>query len=358
LKKNDKNTEKLKKHEKLLSTLHAAYRVGTSTVNIKGFCFGILRVIKHGFLASQNSIIITDPSERSIIKAKINKNGKYIFKKGKNSILSQKEKKTLKSGKVFLSKRTIFMPLVFKKTLGLLIIQRDNSMPGFDDTEERFSKTLTETIAVTVKNFQLYDEQHKTIFSTVKALNKFLNCYTSTGNIDLDWVRKVLQDMAVELNLTQEQVISIEQAVLLHDAGKIDIPQTLLNKNTPLTQEEKSLIKLHPRKGVNLLKKVGVLRPVIPIILYHHEKYDGSGYPSGLKKNQIPLEARIMTVIDAFDAMYFGRPYKQKTNFKKTLSELKRNKGTQFDPRIVDIFIKTIQKTEVKKHLKRKNKTV
>jgi HD-GYP domain-containing protein (c-di-GMP phosphodiesterase class II) len=156
------------------------------------------------------------------------------------------------------------------------------------------------------------------------------------------------------MNLTQYQIQSLEYAASLHDAGKFQISQDLLQKVQPLTCEERELIKNHPKKGADIFKGVDALKPVLPIILYHHEKYDGTGYPKGLKKNQIPAEARILALIDAFDAMYFGRSYRHTASLEDTMNEIKHNSGTQFDPEIVDAFIGILCKPTTKKYLKRK----
>lgn len=347
-------SEDILKYEKFISTIHAAYRVTTSTTNIKEYCFGILKIAKHAFSAKYCSLSTIDPNKHNYIKTTINKDKKYSFKKGTfKSLLSEKEKKVLKTGKKYKSQHTIIIPLIFKRIIGVFAIKRKSSAENFTEKDNKFARSLAENAAITLKNFQLYEEQQKTIFGTVQALNEFLNRYTTTSNINLGWARKVLQQLAKQLNLNQKQVIAIEQAILLHDTGKIDIPQNLLNKDTPLTQQEKSLIKLHPVKSVDLLKRLQVLRPTIHIIIYHHEKYNGSGYPSGLKQKQIPIEARILAIIDAFDAMYFGRPYKKSLSLNETIAELRKNSGIQFDPKIVETFIKTLRRKEIKKYLKK-----
>ena len=194
--------------------------------------------------------------------------------------------------------------------------------------------------------------------SFINALTGFVSSYAPTSSIHTEYVHKLLRELGRRFRLTENQLVALEYATLLHDTGKVDIPQELLEKSTPLTKEEKEIIKEHPKKGVEILKYLQALRPAIPIILYHHEKYDGSGYPSGLKKKQIPVEARIMSIIDAFDAMVFGRPYKKSLTLDEAISELEKNRGSQFDPEIVDAFIKTLHTKEIKKYLKKKLKKV
>jgi putative nucleotidyltransferase with HDIG domain len=200
-------------------------------------------------------------------------------------------------------------------------------------------------------NMRLHEEHQKLIWGTVKSLVKLLDskvpflCSHSPNFLYL------VMAIAEELGLKEVELKSLEYASLLHDAGKINIPIDILTKPTRLTGKELSIIRGHPAKGVELVRHLEVLKPVIPIILSHHERYDGTGYPSGLKKSKIPLGARIMTVADAFEAMVFGRPYRQRISIEEAIEEIKRKSGTQFDPKIVECFLKVI-KTKFKKHLK------
>ncbi len=130
----------------------------------------------------------------------------------------------------------------------------------------------------------------------------------------------------------------IRKGALLHDVGKIAIPDSILKKPRPLTQDEWKKIKLHPTLGYGLIKEIKLLEQVGNIILYHHEKYDGTGYPKGLKKEKIPLEARIFALADALDAITSYRPYRKERDFKTAKKEIQAHSGTQFDPRVVDAF--------------------
>jgi HD-GYP domain-containing protein (c-di-GMP phosphodiesterase class II) len=126
--------------------------------------------------------------------------------------------------------------------------------------------------------------------------------------------------------------------------GKIAVSQDILVKKEPLTHEEFELLKKHPVIGVNILKDIRFLEKEIPIILHHHERWDGRGYPHGLKGREIPLGARIMAVADAFDAMASGRGYKDKVSLGSVIAELKRGSGTQFAPEVVDVFVVLLEK--------------
>ena len=154
------------------------------------------------------------------------------------------------------------------------------------------------------------------------------------------------------MRLSELEVKSLEHASLLHDVGKMQVPSKLLKKQQPLTDKEFKLIAKHPRKGVELFKNLEILKPAIPIILHHHERYDGKGYPSKLKKDQIPLASRILSVLDTFDAMYFGRPYRRKRRLKEIEKEFKQQRGKQFDPKVVDVFLSILKRKSIQKYLK------
>ncbi len=156
-------------------------------------------------------------------------------------------------------------------------------------------------------------------------------------------------EIAAGMGLPDSDVEVIKYAGLLHDVGKIAVSQEILVKKEPLTHEEYDLLKKHPVIGVNILKDIRFLEKEIPLILHHHERFDGKGYPHGLKGREIPVGARIIAVADAYDAMTSGRGYKDKVSIGKTVAELKRGSGTQFAPDVVEVFIKMLEKKETEK---------
>lgn len=146
-----------------------------------------------------------------------------------------------------------------------------------------------------------------------------------------------LRSVGVSFGEIPEEVLLA--GILLHDVGKIFTPKEILYKPGPLTEEEWKIMRRHPADGAEILEQIMGLSEMAKIVRYHQEAYDGSGYPEGLKGEAIPVGARIATVVDAFDAMITDRPYRKGMPIPKAIEELKRNRGTQFDPMVVDAFI-------------------
>ncbi len=134
-------------------------------------------------------------------------------------------------------------------------------------------------------------------------------------------------------------LVDLERGALLHDIGKVGLPSSVLRKETPLTPLERAIIKEHPLLGYLLLQDYAFLVGAIEVVLYHHEWYDGQGYPFGLKGEEIPLAARIFSLADTLDAITSDRPYRRGQRFEAALKEIIKGSGTQFDPSIVDIFL-------------------
>ncbi|MFN4033097.1 MAG: HD domain-containing phosphohydrolase [Fimbriimonadales bacterium] len=145
--------------------------------------------------------------------------------------------------------------------------------------------------------------------------------------------------MARRLNLSPSELSDIERGALLHDIGKIGVPDSILYKPEPLTPEEWEIMRQHPVIGYRMCMKVDALRPAAPIVLHHHERWDGQGYPYGLAGEAIPLGARIFAIADTLDAMTSDRPYRQAQSFAEAREEIVRCSGTQFDPEMVKLFL-------------------
>jgi len=157
----------------------------------------------------------------------------------------------------------------------------------------------------------------------------------------LERVRRLALNLAFALNWNTEEIAILELGAILHDVGKIVVPSQVLKKTGPLTKEEWKLMRQHPEIGAKMLEGVDHLRAAIPYVLNHHEWWNGSGYPSGLKGLGIPLEGRLLAIVDAFDAMTTNRPYHSSMPAADALDELARYRGVYFDPDIVDAFVQT-----------------
>jgi response regulator RpfG family c-di-GMP phosphodiesterase len=153
-----------------------------------------------------------------------------------------------------------------------------------------------------------------------------------------DMIASLATGIALELGLPREEIERVRIASLLHDLGKLAVPAEILDKPTPLTPGEWQAIGEHPRIGQVILEQASNLREAIPVVLHHHERFNGGGYPHGLRGNEIPLGARIVSVADAYHAMVHDRPYQGSKSHLQALQELQRHAGTQFDPDVVTIF--------------------
>ena len=180
------------------------------------------------------------------------------------------------------------------------------------------------------------------IISTVKTLISIINSKDKYTYRHIERVVIFCGLIADELGLSEFDKKMLKYGAYLHDIGKIDIPQEVLNKKMPLTSEEWDLLKQHPKYGIDIIHNVESLADTIPIILYHHERYDGRGYPENLTGEKIPYLARILTIVDSFDAMTSNRPYSVAKTFDEGIQELQACSATQFDPELVKVFIKVL----------------
>ena len=213
-----------------------------------------------------------------------------------------------------------------------------------------FLETLGGQAAIAIDNTTLLEDLHRTNVeltlaydTTLEGWSKALDLRDEETEGHTQRVTELTILIAQQMNIPEEDIIHIRRGALLHDIGKMGIPDRILLKPGPLDEEEWKVMKNHSSLAYNLLYPITYLRPALDVPLYHHEKYDGSGYPNGLKGEQIPLAARIFAIVDVWDALTSDRPYRPAWRAKKALNHIKDQAGTHFDPRIVEIFLNLIK---------------
>jgi putative nucleotidyltransferase with HDIG domain len=309
------------------------------------------RLVCQIFHARYCIISLIDSTKKcSVLRCLVSARKRYIIDK-KKKILSRIEKKIINTITSIRKDNFLGLPLVCEDIMGLIIIKRNKNDIPFDRFDQEMLMTVIEQAIIGIKNLQLYEEQQRIVFGSIKSLVTLLDTRVPQEYTHSPYFSRLVVAIANQMHLDEKQVESLKYASLVHDAGKADIPPEILTKTTKLTPKEYSIIKRHPIKGAQILRPIQILKPVIPIILHHHEKYDGTGYPSRLKKGQIPQGARIMAVADAFEAMVYGRPYRERKDINSATREIKKKSGTQFDPKVVEAFLKAVKKINTKKYL-------
>lgn len=185
-----------------------------------------------------------------------------------------------------------------------------------------------------------YQKLQASYKSTIIALSNAVDARDTYTAGHSERVTRISLLMGKALNLSADELHVLEYAALLHDIGKVGIPDLILNKKDKLTEDEYAVIKRHPDIGIGILGNIHFLEKAIPIIRHHHEKVDGNGYPTRIKGNEIPLGARIIAIADAYDAMTSDRPYRKSLAHDTAVQEILRCKGAQFDDDLVDVFMK------------------
>ncbi len=338
-----------KKYKNLTSALHTLYRLINSTFEMKEFLVKLTRLPCQVVKAREGSIIILDQSKKySIYRAKVDGKCGTISEK-KVKIRNRLEKLIIKRDSILNQNTSLAIPLISDDTIGIIFLKKDSGI--FQEFDQELIMMMSAQAVTAIKNLDLYQEQQKIITGTLRSMLTLLDNqfpkYTHS-----DCFLKIMEEMAKQMHLEEESRQSLKYASMLHDMGKINIPYEILTKSTTLTEEFK-LIRQHPAKSRQIIKHLKILKPAMPIIFHHHEKFDGTGYPSRLKGDRIPLGSRIMSVVDAFDAMVFGRPYRKKLDVNSAIEEIKKNSGSQFDPKVVNEFLKVVSCKKIKKCLNR-----
>ncbi len=255
--------------------------------------------------------------------------------KSENIALSKRESDIL-CGKDFLC-----LPINYRDSIfGILVLSDFAKENSVSENEVRVLSILSHQASIAINNSLLYQRLQNKYLGTLEVLASALEakCRNTKGHSYR--VSLYARDFAKFLGFPEKDIVVLEKACSIHDIGKIVIPESILAKPDKLTVVEMDYMKTHPDKGVDILIPLGIMKEMMPVVKYHHERYNGDGYPSALKSSEIPFEARLVSIVDAFDAMTSLRSYRNKVLSKfEALKEIEANLNTQFDPELGAKFL-------------------
>lgn len=228
-----------------------------------------------------------------------------------------------------------------EEVFGILNLSNKADGTGFSEDEIYLAMTFAKKAALRIENNALYEVLYTNLVNTLKSLVMSIEARDSYTKQHSERVTAYALEIAEVMNLTEEEKDVIRFGGYLHDIGKIGVRDTVLLKPGRLTEEEKAEIRLHPVIGGNIIKPIKFLPKERELVLYHHERFDGKGYPEGLAGERIPRIARILAVADTYDAMTSSRPYRTAKTHDFAINELKRCSNTQFDREVVMAFLNT-----------------
>lgn len=334
-----------------LSAVHMVYRLVNSTYNVKELSLRLTRLLCQFIKAHSARVFVLDPEKKQILYIAIYNNKiNILVEKQKDFEKISKREKKVAEGYAIIEPRLLGLPLVADEIVGAVFVKRTSKDDMFTDYDREILSIFAEQSVTAIRNLQLYEQQQNTILSSIKLVGSLLE-KTGLQSHHASAYFSVAKAIGEKVQMSEAGIENLNYASVLRDLGAVDVPYEILSKTSQLTSEEFDIIRNMPSKAAKLIRPVEFLKPVLPLILYHHEKYDGTGYPLGLKKEQIPLGARVMAVVDAFQSMIGGRPYKKPLSIIEAVGEIKHNSGTQFDPKVVKAFCHLYAQKTFRKYL-------
>jgi HD-GYP domain-containing protein (c-di-GMP phosphodiesterase class II) len=246
----------------------------------------------------------------------------------------------------FLTAPYFAFPLwVHSQVNGLLVFSKP-AQGRFSTDQVRVASLMARQVELTMENLDLYENRQRVYGELVGTLWLALSTLDAENAPHAEHTRSLVRAMARELKLPHLLSEQIEYGALLHDLGRMGVSQTLLKKTTDLTDAEFAEVKKHPLIGYQILRGVDFLSGVASIVLYHHEWVNGQGYPEGLAGEEIPLGARMVSIADAWDCMTTDQSYRKALSKNNAIAELRQKAGSQFDPKLVDVFVRVVDQVE------------
>ncbi|MBN2026300.1 MAG: GAF domain-containing protein [Actinobacteria bacterium] len=239
------------------------------------------------------------------------------------------------------------VPLSLKdRVIGVLNIYTEEPHV-FNPHEINLFTSLASQAAIAIENARLFESLEEIYIEVITAMASAIDARDAYTHGHSNRVTKYAVKIAEEMGMSPAEVDIIRNASILHDVGKIGIKEDILKKPGRLTEEERREMEYHPFIGTKILQSVKLLEPVMPMVYHHHERFDGTGYPDGLRGEEIPLGARIISVADAFESMTSDRPYRKALPLEEAMAELRYGSGRQFDPRVVEVFMRLAEEGKI-----------
>ncbi|MDD5084653.1 MAG: HD domain-containing protein [Candidatus Omnitrophica bacterium] len=334
-----------------LSTMHAVHRAMSSTLKLDELIPRIGRLSMQVLKARYCGICLVDEMRKHLIPKFVCQNGVVSRSKVRHRIGHGIEGTVAETAAFHLNRHSISVPLIEEDIIGVITLRDKIDNTPFSKVDLEILRALSEQTASAIKTAQLYEETEQLTLGSIKSINELLELSYANEAAHTPFFIDLAVAVAKDLGMLQEGVKNLERAVALLNTGYAGIPKKILAKRGRLSAKELELIHRHPYRGAAVLSSIGSLKPVVPIVLHHHEHFDGTGYPGHLRGDEIPLGARVVAVVDAFTAMLSKRPYRSAKTVTDAIREIKASSGRQFDPKVVRSFLK-IEKDKNMENLK------
>lgn len=339
-----------------LSTLYEMSRALGSTLNLEEMLDATLDAAMHSFAVDSGYVVLRDqssgeielrawrgagdrPADNRAVRASMSE---WVIRQGRPLVFnpSQQGDEVENVDAVTGALAALCVPLVaVDVVIGAIAVGSHDRTVRFTGDDVRLLSTIANHVTIAIGNTELFGNVQDAYLATVRALAAAVDAKEPYMRDHSRRVAVFARATAEHMGLSHHQLTAIEMAAYLHDIGKIGISEQILRKAGPLDDEEMATMRHHPLIGANILRPVAFPWSIGPVVRHHHEHYDGSGYPAGLRGEEIPLLARVLSVADAYEAMIADRPYRHRLLVDDAIAELRRCSGTDFDPRVVEALI-------------------
>jgi len=352
-------TEALTQTVEELSTLYEMSRALGSTLDLDAMLDATLDAAMHSLAVDSGYVVLRDPASGEVElrawrgtgvrpidgRAVRSSMSEWVVRQGRPLVFnpSRETEEVENVDAVTGALAALCVPLVsVDVVVGAIAVGSHDRTVSFTGEDVRLLSTIANHVTIAIGNTELFASVQDAYLATVRALAAAVDAKEPYMRDHSDRVAVFARATAEKMGLSHDQRTAIEMAAYLHDIGKIGISEQILRKPGPLSEEEMSTMRHHPLIGANILRPVTFPWSIAPVVRHHHEHWDGTGYPAGLRGEEIPLLARVLAVADAYEAMTANRPYRDRLLVDDSIAELRRCAGTDFEPRIVEALIEVL----------------